>query len=489
MRFVLYVTILVAILPLVLRRPFFGLCVYYVVSLLQPKLLCWRGDFQDAMLVGVPLVIGAVAFGVKRVAVEPETEPKTGQIVGIRERLVRNQLLEPAWPIALFVLLVGYIAITRLFVPFPLSHTSYQFRGLCKVLLVVVLMTGLASDLRRFRILYIVVALATAFWAIKGGFKVILLGPHQVYGRTYDNNFFALVSVMTLPMIFYFSLSVRHGRWRPLLLFCAAMTCLGIIGSRSRAGFVAFAFVLLCMAWSSRYRLRAVFAVVTVTAVVMFMSGGEIRDRIDSILAYEQDRSSRSRFHTWHVARRLLEESPLIGVGFNNFEIANTRFVSSQKAAHNIYLQNAAELGQLGHPLWLTIIFGTLVSMYRFMRWSRRLPPDMRWAYYWSRGLLLGLAAFCIHGMFHNEEYLELMFVGVGLNIALQVTTRRELHHRRLYSLVEETRRKRKARKRSRRTEPQGPHAGLMFERPRTRRGFVSKPLASLPSRTVRLRT
>ena len=110
----------------------------------------------------------------------------------------------------------------------------------------------------------------------------------------------------------------------------------------------------------------------------------------------------------------MLAQSPLIGVGFGNFEIAKDRFQGGQKAAHNIYLANMAELGLLGHPLWLAILFGTLISLYRFMRRSRRFPPEMRWAYCWSRGLLLGLLAFCIHGMFHNEEYLELMLAMVG---------------------------------------------------------------------------
>jgi len=77
--------------------------------------------------------------------------------------------------------------------------------------------------------------------------------------------------------------------------------------------------------------------------------------------------------------------------------------------------------------LWLTVVLGSLATSWLFMRWARRLPPEMRWAYYWSRGLMLGLLAFCIHGMFHNEEYLELMFVMVGLVVALQVATRREL--------------------------------------------------------------
>ncbi|MBN2562237.1 MAG: O-antigen ligase family protein [Phycisphaerae bacterium] len=475
MRFLLYIAILGAILPIVFTRPFFGLCIYYVVSLLQPKVLCWRGDFQDAVLVGVPMVVGAIAFGTYRIVVEPIRDRGTRRIVGATKKLVRSPLFELAWPFAAFLALIIYIAVVRLLVPYPMSNTSYQFRGLCKVMLVVVLLTGLASDLRRFRILYIVVAMAAAFWAIKGGFKVILLGPHQVYGKTYDNNLFALVSVMALPMMFYFALSVKHARWRPLLLCLAALMCLGIIGSRSRAGFVAFALVLMCMAWSSRYRLRAVFAVGLVAAVALTMSGQEIRERVVSILEYRDDKSVEGRLYTWEVAQKLLRRHPVIGVGFNNFEVAKDRLAGGRKAAHNIYLQNLAELGLLGHPLWLIIIFGTMISLYRFMRRSRRLPPDMRWAYYWSRGLLLGLAAFCIHGLFHNEEYLELMFVMVGLNIALQTVVRRELRDRGLLELAEKATRLNRLDGRSRRRRPSVPHHRTMFEPPRQRRAAGSR--------------
>ena len=427
MRFAIYVTVLFAILPIIFFRPFFGLCAYYVVSFLQPKLFCWRPDFQDAMLVGVPLVIGAVVLGVRRAVPVPRTVTSTGEIRGIVDKIVRSPVLVPAWPLAVCALLFIYIALTRLFGAFPLAPTTDQFRALGKILIIIALLTGLACDFRRFRILYIVIALSVAFWAIKGGFKVIVLGPHQVYGKTYDNNYFALTSVMTLPMVFYFALSVRHARWRALLFVFAALMCLAIIGSRSRAGFVAFTIVLTAMAWSSRYRLRALCAVLVVSTVTLLAAATEVRERIQSIVSYETDRSARSRFHTWAVARELVAQSPLIGVGFNNFEVAKDRYEGGRKAAHNIYLQNLAELGFLGHPLWLLLIFGSMLSMYRFMRRSRRLPSEMRWAYHWSRGLLLGMVAFCVHGMFHNEEYLELMFALIGLHIALQVTARHEL--------------------------------------------------------------
>lgn len=446
MRFAIYVALLLSVLPLVFFRPFFGLCAYYVVSLLQPKYVAWHPAFQDAMIVGVPLVIGALLIGVRRQELIARKESLTGRIVGFRERIVRGALFEPAWPLAVCVLLLIYISITRLLVPYPLSNNADLYRALIKIMFVTALVTGMASDFKRLRILYIVVALSTAFWAIKGGMKVLVLGPHQVFGKNYDNNLFALTSVMTLPMVFYYALSVRHARWRNLLLACSVLICLGIIGSHSRAGFVAFGFVLMGMAWTYRYRFRAMAAVMLVVIVASIASGAEIRERIDSIIRYDQDKSARSRFATWAVARELLAQSPLIGVGFNNFELARRQYDGGRKAAHNIYLQNMAELGLLGHPLWLLLVLGSVFSMYRFMRWARRLPADMRWAHNWARGLFLGMCAFCIHGMFHNEEYLELMFAMVGLHVALKITTRRELESRKLFALVRPAKPVRKSR-------------------------------------------
>lgn len=427
MRLAIYLCILLSLLPLCLLRPFLGLCVYYVVSLLQPKFLCWHPSLQDAMIAGVPLIIGAVAFGIHRRTLVAVRDRRSREIASAEVMFERSPLFEPSWLLAACFLLFVYITAMRAFSEYPLAVSSAQYRSLGKILMVMALMTGLACDYRRLRILYLVVALATGFWAIKGGLKVILLGPHQVYGKTYDNNLFALTTVMTLPMVFYFALSVRHTLWRTGLLACAGLMCLAIIGSRSRAGFVALACVLVGMAWSSRYRLRALGAVALLGIAVMVVSFGEIRERIDSILAYQSDVSAMSRFFTWEQAWQLLKEHPLFGVGFNNFEVAREAVFGGKKAVHSIFLQNLVELGLIGHPLWLAVVLGGTISVYRFMRRARRLPQDFRWAYHWSRGLMLGLVAFCVHGLFHNEEYLELMFVLVGLGICLKSLTRRML--------------------------------------------------------------
>ena len=251
-------------------------------------------------------------------------------------------------------------------------------------------------------------------------------------------------------MVFYFGLSLRHVRWRAVMLVFSALIVLAVIGSSSRAGFLVMGAVILCMALSSRYRIRGLVAVMCVGFASLVTAGDEIRDRFASILTYRYDLSASTRFEVWNFAWELLNENPLIGVGFNQFETARWAMLGGTRAAHNIYLQNLAELGLIGHPLWLLLIFGSMFSVFRFMRWSRRLPPDYRWAYQWSRGLLLALVAFCIHGGFHNEEYFELTFAIIGLNVALQIATRRELAARNLKYVVEQEAHRRAARGRRR---------------------------------------
>ncbi|MFO0972213.1 MAG: O-antigen ligase family protein [Phycisphaerae bacterium] len=432
MRFAFYVTLLVACVPVILTRPFFGLCIYYVVSLMQPKVLCWQPDFQDSMIVGVPLVFSALGVGVRRVEIEPNVNPVTGRVVGFHRAWARTPLIEQSLLLVLLALLLAYIGLTRYAGAFPAELTTADFSRLLKMSLVTALLTGLASDARRFRVLYVVVALSVGFWAIKGGLNVFLIGPHRVYGRNYDNNFFALTSAMVLPMVFNFGLSLKRARLRGLFLVFSVLICVGIIGSQSRAGFVAMLVVLAAMAWTSRHRFKALTGVALLAIVAGVVLGPEIRDRVDSIVHYEQDRSARSRFVTWDTAFALLSRNPVIGVGFANYERAAQKLSESRKAAHNIWLSTLAELGLAGYPLYVMLLIGTMLLAFRVMRFGRRGPPELRWSYYCARGLLLGLLAYAIHGFFHNEEFLDLTFAMIGMVIALRATVSREIRAERL---------------------------------------------------------
>jgi len=439
MRFFLYFGSLCLSLPFVFRWPFFGLCVYSVVSFLQPKMLCWRPDLADSMIVGPPLVLGALLFGAERWQLYPVRDRGTGRIERIRGALVRNAPFEWSGLLLMMVALIAYIGLTRVVSEYSLEPTSEAYRRVCKVVLITVLMTGLVPDRRRLLILYVLIALAVGFWAVKGGLWVLLKGPHQVYGEDYDNNLFALKSVMVVPMAYYFALWLRPAWPRKLLLGACALMVLSVIGSGSRSGFLALGFVMFCIAATGRHRVKQLSALGLVTVVAVALSWSEIRTRFDSIYHYERDRSALSRFYAWRAMLDRFASSPILGVGFGNSERPYDANRAWSRAGHNIWLQNLAELGLVGHALWLAMVLGTMWRLHRTMRFAQHAAPEMRVYYFLCRGLLLGLCGYWVHGMFHNDEYLDLMFTFVGFTVVIEAVRRREGQEMKVRAAVAES--------------------------------------------------
>src|SRR5436190_498317 len=93
-RYALYITLLYGSLPFVFARPFCGICVYFIVSFMEPKVLCWQPGLQDSLIVGIPLILGILLFGIKRIRIEPVRDAPTGRITALRQTLVRNRLVE-----------------------------------------------------------------------------------------------------------------------------------------------------------------------------------------------------------------------------------------------------------------------------------------------------------------------------------------------------------------------------------------------------------
>lgn len=437
MRFVIYITMLIGSLPLAFRFPFFGLCVYLTVSFAEPKKLCWRPDTQDSLMIGACFVAGALLFGTRRRDVIAETDDDTGALKSIRQVLRRSALVEPSLLLVPPLLLIAYIGLSRLLGEAGTQRAADEYNRLCKTTLVTLLMTGLVPDLRRTRIVYGVIALAAGFWAIRGGLKVLMIGPHQVYGADYDNNLFALKSVMALPLLYYLGVTAARPRWRWLLYACTALVVLAVLGSKSRSGFLALVSVLACLAWTSGRRLRAMAGVTVVAAVAVALSWSDISARFDSIRNYRTDKSAQGRLRIWPLAWAMLAEKPVTGVGFNQFENAVKKAGGNTLAAHNIWIQNLVELGMVGHPLWLATVVGPMIGLSTLMWRARRGPPALRSYYFLARGLLLSYVGFWIHGMFHNEEYLDLMYACLGLTVSLRVVYARHWREMRLAPLLD----------------------------------------------------
>ena len=242
-----------------------------------------------------------------------------------------------------------------------------------------------------------------------------------------------LVAAMTLCAGLWLY-SRRSPRLRLFLIAVVALTIIGLVGSLSRSGLLAFAVVLLlATVIGGRARKAAIWAciVVLVAAPTYFVFfAGQRAHRVDST-------QSSGRNDIWLVAERAWEAHPLLGVGAGNFEVVShdyierpglltngAFFVYDTKVVHNIYLEQLTTLG----PLGLILLLGAFATLLRTgMRtahiFERLGDAELELL---ARFWVLALMAFLTADFFLSELVDKQLWIVIGLGLGLHKLARLE---------------------------------------------------------------
>ncbi len=189
------------------------------------------------------------------------------------------------------------------------------------------------------------------------------------FGPFVNQHHFAAFMEMTGGLAIALLIGSKAGRDKRLLLAIAIVlmsTSIVLTSSRGGllgfAGVIALAFVLNKIgggkATTSQPRRKLILAVtglafVLVTfGVVLFIGGNESLFRGVSFASAQTDISS-GRSHIWPIAVKIFLSHPVVGVGFDAFGVAFTRYDTWNgtfrvEQAHNDYLQTLADAGVLG---------------------------------------------------------------------------------------------------------------------------------------------
>jgi O-antigen ligase len=162
----------------------------------------------------------------------------------------------------------------------------------------------------------------------------------------------------------------------------------GLLASRSRGGFVAFAICAALLPLAFRRRLVA-FAVVA--GVALFTIGWVGMDAI--VAGFLRRGIQGSRLDLWSDMAPLIPRFAVFGVGFNAFAVAYAPIQTLWRdvwvgQAHNEYLQVLIETGFVGSLLGVAFLATVLLGA---LRAARRTPLDA--------GLLAALVALACHAL------------------------------------------------------------------------------------------
>jgi putative inorganic carbon (hco3(-)) transporter len=124
------------------------------------------------------------------------------------------------------------------------------------------------------------------------------------------------------------------------------------------------------------------------------------------------DDSSMGRIHAWEAGLRMFTHSPLIGVGYNQFEENHTI------PAHNSFVHALAEAGFLNAMAWIGMNYWAILTLTRLRRRKEAAGSGESLTAY-GAALQAAVLASLTAGMFLSHAYRAVPLVPVGLAIAL----------------------------------------------------------------------
>jgi putative inorganic carbon (HCO3(-)) transporter len=339
----------------------------------------------------------------------------------ILSRVRLGEVKQVACLIALLVL----ATITIPLAVWPNSAFHYIFDVYGKNVIFVYLLVQAARSDRDVRV---IVTVLTACCAALVLAMITGFGPLVTYqsepgrlavGGTYDPNDLGLLFVITIPFAFF--MIRRSGRlMRLFLLSSIALMLIGMVKTGSRGGFLGLLAisVLMFVRASSRARKYTLAAAALGSLLLVWAAPAAYWARINTIFEYREDYNLTmrgGRIQIWEMGMKMIASSPLTGVGISCFPYEHSKLSGDglQKAAHNIFVQAAAELGLPGLLLFVSMIFISLRQARTIRRQARGL---VREEFMWlASAVEISMIGFVVSGFFLSHAYSGISCFMVGI--------------------------------------------------------------------------
>jgi len=202
-----------------------------------------------------------------------------------------------------------------------------------------------------------------------------------------DVNFWGRTIVLVTPMCLSLCALAWATRRRWLWLLAALALAGGEYLSQSRGGLIAFAVAVILWAVVSLWRHRRWLIAIPVVLVIFVVAVPGLSSRLStlgqlgSVNPGITDPSLVERVQAQEVGLAMFKANPATGVGLGNFTLIEPQYLSTPGvtdtgkvyAAHDLYLELAAEQGVLGLAVWGVFYCGALIVAFRGLFLSRRL--------------------------------------------------------------------------------------------------------------------
>ena len=391
--------ILLGSIAFIIMNPAIGVMMWTWVSIMNPHRLAYgfAHNFPVAYLIGGATILGWLVS--------------------------KDSRKLPPHPIV--ILLIVYFFWTCITTVFAYDDTAPdKWLQYMKIVLFAILTMSIMKSRNRLHALVWMNVLCIGFFAIKGGlFTIVTGGGNRVWGPPGsfigDNNALGLAMVMTLPLLRYIYAQTDHKYVRWGINGASLAWLAGILGTQSRASFVALGCMLIFLWLKSKNKLITGLLLVFAASMAVAFMPASFHNRMDTIESYDQDPSFMGRVYMWQFALKVARDNPILGGGFNVFYDENLRNLYlpegvAGRAVHNVYFEVLGEHGYIGLALFMSIGIWAFFSCSRVIGLTSK-RPDLKRANDLARMAQVSLVGYAVNGLTVNLATFDLYYTVLGI--------------------------------------------------------------------------
>jgi O-antigen ligase len=322
-----------------------------------------------------------------------------------------------------------------------------------KVLVITFAAVNLVRTRPRLR-LFIIVFLGTfALYPLRGAFFNYFLYASTMAGRALWNQGYSNpndLAAFCLPQLAYAVGLIYTERARGLRVAAmvgALLLPFLMILTQSRGGFLGLLVFLIFLLVNQRRRLRTTLLVAAGGLVVAAAAPDSVWTRFSGLTKaadtgdigeMDSEGSALQRYEIWKVARVIIADHPIAGVGLGAYSAAHFVYAESgpfrktargYRDAHSTYFRLLAEVGWVGF-FFFAMIVGT--TFYHAERIRRRAPPFLRRQAMQLYFIEIGFVGYLVAGVFGSFGTTSFTYIHLALIHCCAEVLRRDSRARRV---------------------------------------------------------
>ena len=319
-------------------------------------------------ILGVVIMIRWVVFNER-----PQGWQRAAVIIGVYGLVLASSLLYAANTTLVSESLNDFVKdVFITFIVIVLLNNGNRLRGIIWSLLAAGIFMGTISVYQ-----YLTGTFGNNYWGFaQASYKQYAgtLEGYRISGPVGDPNFYAMDMLVLVPLALERVFDERSRLLRLAALWALTVIALTVVFTYSRGGFVAFAAAIF--AWFFLYPLRAKYFPVLILVGIAFLMliPKEYLARISTLTELisapsvgfrTQDIALRGRASETLAGLEMIKQHPILGVGVNNYASHYLDYAkslglapsASERAAHNLYTEVAAETGLVGLSVFLVLLW------------------------------------------------------------------------------------------------------------------------------------